>query len=72
MPINKDDAESDNDKHLGSSDDALASVFNYFRGYVLSKQLIYTIENIFEAFPPELVGEMCAKTKEWEELKGQS
>ena len=52
IPLNRDDAESDNDKHLGSPDDALASVFNTFRPYLMNKQLIYSIDDIYSIFPP--------------------
>ena len=67
IPINRDDADSDNDKHLSTPDEALASVFNTFRGYLVTKQLLYTIEDIFKIFPEELVGDIGTKTKAWEE-----
>ena len=59
MPINRDDAESDNDKHLSTPDSALVSVFNTFRGYLTKKELNYTIADIFSIFPGELAGDMC-------------
>lgn len=71
MPINRDDAESDNDKHLSSPDDVLASVFNTFRSYLTKRQLTYTIDDIYSIFPSELIGDMRQKTKNWEQLKGK-
>lgn len=59
MPINRDDAESDNDKHLSTPDSALASVFNTFRGYITKKELNYTINDIYSIFPGDLTADMC-------------
>lgn len=64
--MNRDDADSDNDKHLGTAEEAVTGVFNAFRGYLNSRQLIYTIDDIFNCFPEELVEDMVTKTKGWE------
>lgn len=53
MMVTRDEPENEHEKNLSTPDEALVYVINTFKPYSSSKNLNYTVEDIFKAFPEE-------------------
>lgn len=63
MRVTREEPENEHEKHLSTPDEALVYVINTFKPYSSTKQLNYTVDEIFRQFPEELKKEIMERTR---------
>lgn len=63
MMVTREEPENEHEKNLSTPDEALVYVINTFKPYSNTKQLNYTIEELFRLFPEDLRKDIEERTK---------